>query len=145
VSIRLYLAPGAAGKPAYAPARQDAKELRGCVHVCVTNQLQRRSWRERLAEAGGALGVRVQTFGQLYRECLRAVEAAVAGLDDPVQRRLLRATMNRVPLAHYRPIRENPGFPLLLHGLVAELKVAGVALVQEELPAQGAELRLPRA
>jgi ATP-dependent helicase/nuclease subunit B len=129
LAIYLCLAPAATGKTAFAlaQARQAARGLRGCVHVCVANQVQRRSWKERLADTGGAIGVRVLTFGQLYRELLGLVGAAVTELDDPVQHRLLRAILERVPLVHYRSLLDKPGFPVLLHDLLAELKAAGIS------------------
>ncbi len=128
MAIRLYVAPAAAGKTAYAVtrAREAACALAGSVQVCVANQLQRRSWHQRLAEAGGALGVRVVSFASLYRDCLSAVGAALTELDDPVQHRLLRALVQGAELAHYAPLRDKPGFPVLLHDLIAELKAAGV-------------------
>jgi superfamily II DNA or RNA helicase len=60
MTAHLYLAPAAAGKTSYAIefARKAAQGLREEVIVCVATQLQVRSWRDRLAERGGVLGVR---------------------------------------------------------------------------------------
>ena len=128
MSIHLYLAPAAAGKTAYAiaRAREATQGLRGSARVLVANQLQRRAWKERLAEAGGAIGVRVSTFAQIFRDCLSATGEASTELDDALQHRLLQATLDAMPLAHYLPLRAKPGFAVLLHRLIAELKAARI-------------------
>ncbi|MGD8966524.1 MAG: DEAD/DEAH box helicase family protein, partial [Anaerolineae bacterium] len=67
MSISLYLAPAGAGKTATLvhEACRLAQDLSG-PRVLVPSRLQARAWRKRLAEAGGALGVRVSTFDDLY-------------------------------------------------------------------------------
>ena len=90
---RLYLAPASAGKTAFVleEARHAARGLEHEVRLVVSGRQQVRSCRRRLAQSGGALGVRVMTFDQLYQELLyrpfpvvnealfRAVENGVIG------------------------------------------------------------------
>jgi hypothetical protein len=59
VTTHLFLAPAGAGKTAYLirEARQTAGPLSSSVWVCTSTTLQARSWRQRLAEAGGGLGI----------------------------------------------------------------------------------------
>jgi len=74
MSAQLYLAPAAAGKTAYVLnlVRDAARGLHAIPRVLVPTHLQVRAWRRRLAEDGGAIGVRVVTFDWLYAECLGA-------------------------------------------------------------------------
>jgi len=67
MTTTLTLAPAASGKTAYLvdQARRGAVSPGEVAtpRVIVPTRLQARAWRERLARAGGALGVRVGTFG----------------------------------------------------------------------------------
>jgi len=129
VAIRLLLAPAAAGKTAYALglARDAARGLsRSTPRVIVPTHLQARSWRRRLAEAGGAIGVRVLTFDRLYAECLNAAGEAYTELSEPVQYRLIRAVVDGQPLEHYAPLAARPGFIQVLERLIGELKAARI-------------------
>ena len=87
--IHLYLAPPGDGKTAYLieRARQIACGLAGEPRVIVATRLQARAWQRRLAEAGGALGVRVGTFDDLYREILGLTGGAYTLLSQPIQHR----------------------------------------------------------
>ena len=124
MTVHLYLAPVAAGKTAYvlATARAASQDLTTIPRIVVPNGLQARAARRRLAEMGGAMGVRIQTFGQLYREILDASESAYVDLTDPVQFRLLRATAKALPLEYYAPICSMPGFVQTMQKLIGELK-----------------------
>jgi ATP-dependent helicase/nuclease subunit B len=125
----LYLAPAAAGKTAYVLdlARTSARGLAAEPRVVVATHLQVRAARRRLAEMGGAMGVRVLTFDQLYAELLAAAGEIYTTLSEPVQFRLIRAILGS-PLAiqHYAPLIDRPGFIQVLLQLIAELKAAGV-------------------
>jgi ATP-dependent helicase/DNAse subunit B len=128
MTVTLYLAPAAAGKTAYlvAEACRLAHNLTATPRVVVPSRLQARAWRRRLAGAGGALGVRVSTFDDLWREILQASGDVVTYLTDPVQFRLLRALLDTAPLTHYAALRAAPGFVQVLRDLIAELKAGGV-------------------
>jgi ATP-dependent helicase/DNAse subunit B len=128
MTVTLYLAPAAAGKTAYlvAEARRLAQNQTHTPRVVVPTRLQARAWRRRLAEAGGALGVRVGTFDDLWREILQTSGHVVTHLTDPVQFRLLRAILDAAPLTHYAALRTAPGFVQVLRDLIAELKAGGV-------------------
>jgi ATP-dependent helicase/DNAse subunit B len=145
VSVSLYLAPAGAGKTAalVREARRLARDL-NAPRVLVPSRLQARAWRRRLAEAGGALGVRVSTFDDLYRHILHRAGATVTLLTDPVQFRLLRAVLGEAPLVHYAPLRMAPGFVLVLRDLIGELKAGGVfpEALSEALEVMGGEPRL---
>ena len=123
---QLYLAPAAAGKTAYilARARAASRDLAVTPRVVVPTHLQARVARRRLAEMGGAIGVRVLTFDRLYAEVLNAAGRIYVELSDPVQYRLIRAVVDGLPLAHYAPLADRPGFIQVLQRLIGELKAA---------------------
>jgi ATP-dependent helicase/nuclease subunit B len=145
MSISLYLAPAGAGKTATLvhEACRLAQDLSG-PRVLVPSRLQARAWRKRLAEAGGALGVRVSTFDDLYRDILHRSGETVTLLTDAVQFRLLRDLIDEVPLTHYATLRRAPGFVLVLRDLIGELKAGGVfpEALTEAMRAMGGEPRL---
>ncbi len=126
--VSVYLAPAAAGKTSYVLnlARDAARDLESVPRVVVPSQLQVRSWRRRLAEAGGAIGVRVLTFDQLYAECLTAAGEVYTELSDPVQHRLIRSIVDDLQLVHYAPIIDRPGFFHILMEMIGEFKAARV-------------------
>jgi len=124
MAIHLYLAPATAGKTAYVVdvARRAARDLQDTPRVVVPSQLQARAFHRRLAQAGGAIGVRVLTFDQLVTECLEATGEVHVALDDAVRYRLIRAIVDSLPLDHYAPLAGSPGFIQALGDLIKELK-----------------------
>ncbi|HIP87194.1 MAG TPA: PD-(D/E)XK nuclease family protein [Anaerolineales bacterium] len=123
-SIRLFVAPAAAGKTAYVVdrVRKAARRLEGVPRVVVPSRLQARALRRRLAETGGAIGIRVLTFDRLVAECLREAGEIAVELSEPVRYRLIRAVVDSLPLQHYRPLTDRPGFVGALQGVIRELK-----------------------
>ena len=124
----LYYAPAAKGKTAYAIqlARETAASLTAEVRVCVPTSLQARAWRERLAKAGGSIGIHVLTFDELVAVCLDLAGEAYTQLSEPVQYRLLRAIIDRLSLIHFAPLKSKPGFIQLLQQMITELKFAQI-------------------
>jgi ATP-dependent helicase/DNAse subunit B len=124
----LNLAPAAAGKTTYALnlARQAAQGLAGVPRVVVATRLQAAAAHQRLAAAGGALGVRILTFDDLYTECLAAAGEVYTELSEPVQYRLLRAIVDSLSLRHYASLTGRPGFIQALQRLIGELKAAQI-------------------
>ncbi len=124
----LYLAPAAAGKTTWVlqQARHAARDLTATPRVLVATHLQARAARRRLAEMGGALGVRVLTFDRLYAEVLNAAGEIYVELSEPVQYRLIRAIIDTLTLDHYAPLVTRPGFIQVLQRLIGELKAARV-------------------
>lgn len=128
VSTHLYIAPAASGKTAYALARvrDGGRHLAGSPRLLVASHLQARAARRRLAEMGGAIGVRVLTFDRLYAEVLDAAGEIYVELSEPVQYRLIRSVVDVLPLAHYAPLVDRAGFIQVLQRLIGELKAARV-------------------
>lgn len=144
--VTLYLAPAAGGKTAFLVnrARALAQGLNATPRVIVPTQLQARAWKQRLAEAGGVLGVHIGTFDTLYRDILDAADVAVIRFSEPIQYRLLRSLIAEAPLECYRPLRAMPGFVQAVQDLIRELKAGGVApeAFAEAIAALGNEPRL---
>jgi ATP-dependent helicase/nuclease subunit B len=144
--VSIYVAPASAGKTAYVLhlVRDAARDLQSIPRVVVPSRLQVRSWRRRLAEAGGAMGVRVSTFDRLYVDCLTAAGEAYTELSDPVQYRLIRQIVSDLQLVHYAPIIDRPGFVHILVEMIGELKAARVwpERLAETAAALGDEPRL---
>ncbi|MBN1954270.1 MAG: PD-(D/E)XK nuclease family protein [Anaerolineae bacterium] len=124
MSVKIYVAPAAYGKTAYVLdlARTAAQGLCAIPRVVVPTHLQARAFRARLARSGGAIGVRVLTFDQMYAECLSAAGESYTELSEPVQYRLIRTIVDRLHLAHYAPLVGRPGFVQVLQKLIGELK-----------------------
>lgn len=120
----LYLAPAGSGKTAFAlkMAIEQSRSLDSEVRVCVASRLQAYSWKKRLAEMGGALGIRVYTFDQLYDACLDAAGVSYTRLSQPVQYRLVSNVIQQTNLVHYRSIRDRPGFIQIVQSFLEEIK-----------------------
>ena len=122
----LFVAPAGSGKTTYAvvQARRQARHLGATPYVLVASALQAQAFRRRLARAGGAIGVRVLTFEQLYRICLNTTETVYSKVNHSVQHRIIRAVVRELPLVHYAPLAGRPGFIHVLKGIIDELKAA---------------------
>ncbi len=127
----LLLAPAASGKT-HAQLQRVRAVLREAplapVWVILPNRNQAMAFRQRLAQAGGALGAQVGTLGDLYTEVLAQAATATPVAPEPVIHRLLRAAVDtladRGQLHHYLPIQHYPGFIQALGDFIAELKRA---------------------
>ena len=146
MTAHLYLAPAGAGKTAYliSQVRQAAHGLEATPRVVVATMLQVRSWRHRLAVAGGTIGVHLLTFGRLFRHCLSAAGESYTELTEPVQYRFVRSILDAVPLKHYAPLVRMPGFVEVLQRLIGDLKAAGIHpdAFAQAVAGMGAEPRL---
>lgn len=145
--VRLLLAPASAGKTAYLLEFVRAGGLAAAPRVIVPTALQARAWRRRLAEHGGALGVRVFTFDQIYRDCLEAAGRVYTELSEPVQYRLIRSVIDDLyvspaPPPHYAPLAAMPGFVDVVRELIDELK--GGQVWPENFAASAATENEPR-
>lgn len=129
MTIRLYLAPAAAGKTSYLlrQVQPQAQTLSAAWRVLVPSGLQARAWRARLAAAGGGLGVTIQIFDTFYADLLNRAGQGYVQLTEPVQYRLLQGLVQTLDLPHYQPLRDRPGFIDLLQKLIAELKAAHIS------------------
>ena len=121
---RLYLAPASAGKTAFAlaKAREATQGLKAEARMCVSGRLQVASCRRRLAFQGGAIGVRVMTFDQLYDECLGPERDTLETIGDAAQYRLLRTIADRLNLDFYGSLVNKPGFIQMQQDFMADLK-----------------------
>ncbi len=132
--VRLLVAPAGHGKTAYAVERIRALPPLAAVRVLVPDHLKVVAFHRRLARAGGALGVTVQTFYDLYGDVLALHSGpetdGLTRMPLPVRHRLIRHLVSWLcdagRLPHYAPLRAAPGFGRLLGLLFEELKRARV-------------------
>lgn len=146
MTVRILVAPAGGGKTRYAvgEARRMARGLRATPYVLVASALQAQAFRRRLAQEGGAIGVRVLTFEGLYRLCLSGTGQAYTKISDPVQHRVIRSVVRELPLVHYAPLTARPGFVQVLKDLMDKLKAARIdpAFFATAVAVHGGELRL---
>ena len=127
MTTHLYLAPASAGKTAHVIARAiaAARELQP-VWVILPSARQRRAFGRRLIQQGGALGVQVTTFSQLYGRLLTEGGQPVSQLHDAVRLCLLRATLDDLAaegaLPYYAGLVAKPGFAAALGQMFREFK-----------------------
>jgi len=141
VTVRLLISPAGRGKTAHVIDVVRALPPLSPARVLVPDQIQATAFRRRLAEAGGALGVEVQTFYGLYADVLALAGGSIALPQVPpgqTMARLLPAVRHRLiqhivetlcqadQLSYYAPLRHSPGFARLLGELFGELKRARI-------------------
>ncbi len=128
MSKRLFVAPATAGKTGFALnlARERATSLAQEVRICVPNALQARMWRDRLAKAGGAIGIHVLMFDELVAACLLEAGESYIALNDAVQNRLIRSLFESLYLRHYAALVDKSGFVQVNKRFIGELKAGNI-------------------
>jgi ATP-dependent helicase/DNAse subunit B len=133
MNSKVLLSPPAGGKTSHCIQRILAvlrEHPLTSIWVVVPDRLQAYAFRRRLAEAGGAIGVNVGTFGDVYREILRKADRSVPLASEWVVHRLLQSCVQSLnvsdKLPYYAPLIQMPGFLRVLRGAVAELKFARI-------------------
>jgi ATP-dependent helicase/nuclease subunit B len=137
--VRLFVAPAGHGKTAYAIETIRALPPLSPVRILVPDQIQVAAFRRRLARAGGALGVEVQTFYGLYAHVLTLAGGSLTLPETQPARGMARlppAVLNLLiqhivdaqcdagRLSYYAPLSRSPGFARLLGRLFGEFKRA---------------------
>jgi ATP-dependent helicase/nuclease subunit B len=101
------------------------------VWVIVPDRLQAAAFRKRLASGGGALGVQVSRFEDLYQSILEHAGKFVPSASFPLLHRLVQETVDRSveqgELVKLAPLQLFPGFITTLREVFAELKRGLVA------------------
>ena len=129
MSVELVIAPPASGKT-YQCIRRLQDALRqtspGYARVVLPDRTQVQFFRLRLAQAGGALGAEIGTFGGLFNEILSRAGIDIPVTPDPMQIRLVRSAVETLhengELIHYATLWQMTGFTLLVRDRIAELK-----------------------
>jgi len=133
MTVTLLVSPSATGKTRHCldEARRAPSEHKlPPAWVIVPDRLQTAAIRRRLAAAGGAIGVHVGTFGDLYQAVLLRAGSPAPLADEPVIYRLVQGAIQQVAsqgqLTHYNAVARMPGFINALIVRIAELKQARV-------------------
>jgi ATP-dependent helicase/nuclease subunit B len=134
VTVILSLGPPGSGKTHRSLTRvfavRKAKPL-APIWVIAPGRLSVAAYRQRLGAAGGALAVKVGTFGDLFDEILGRAGRLSPSAPDAVQRLILRQAIQRLggdhALQHYHPLVPMPGFLDAMADAIAELDRAGVS------------------
>lgn len=135
MAIHLFIAPAASGKTKYVLncAKEAARGLRGNLYIIVPTHLQVRTLRRCLAEEGGGIGIRIQTFDQLVTHCLNVAGETYTELSPPARYRLLRSVVDALAssdsssLKHYSSLVARPGFIRALERIISELKAGMIS------------------
>ncbi|MBN1180082.1 MAG: PD-(D/E)XK nuclease family protein [Anaerolineae bacterium] len=139
-AVHLLVAPAGGGKTARVIEHIRALPPLSPVRVLVPDRIEAVAFRRRLAQAGGGIGIQVQTFYDLYADVLtqagRALPEAAAGaagmarLPPIVRLRLIQHLAETCfaagALPYYAPLHRAPGFARLLGQLFGEFKRARI-------------------
>ncbi|MGB3717497.1 MAG: PD-(D/E)XK nuclease family protein [Candidatus Promineifilaceae bacterium] len=125
---RILLSPAASGKTGYIlqKAKSKAKQLDAEPRILIPATAHRYALRRRLAEAGGALGVRTVTFSEIYTDCLSSSAENYILLSDTIRYQLVRFVVSQQKLDHYQPLINRSGFVKELVRIFDDLKAARI-------------------
>lgn len=95
------------------------------VSVIVRDRLQATYFRSRLAAAGGAINVRIETFRDLYLEIIeQSRRPQQPQISTSMQHWMVQAAVDRANLTYFAPLRGLPGLTHSMQSLIAELQRA---------------------
>jgi ATP-dependent helicase/nuclease subunit B len=141
VTIQSLLAPAGCGKTTHVIDTIRALPPLSFVRVLVPDHVEAVAFRHRLAQAGGALGVEVQTFYDLYADVLAlaggalslpqaAPDQGMARLPSTVRAQLIEHLVETLcdagQIDYYTPLRGSLGFARLLGAVFGEFKRARI-------------------
>jgi ATP-dependent helicase/nuclease subunit B len=132
--VQLILAPPAAGKTAACIQRIQAlrqTDPLAPAWALVPDAQNAAYFRQRLARAGGGLGVNVGTFRALYTDLLEREGQFTPVITPALEHRLVQGAVDAAfaagELAHYAAIRTKPGFIAALQDIFSELRSAYIS------------------
>lgn len=133
MSVELIIAPPASGKTHTCIERIQALKTAqpmARVWVIVPDRTQAAAFRRRLAQSGGALGVQVGRFPDLFKSLLEHSGETLPLASQPLINRLIQETVDdavtKGDIPYFAPLQFFPGFILALRDSFAELKRAMV-------------------
>lgn len=131
--VELLIAPPASGKTHACIERIQvlkSSQPMAQVWVIVPDRQKASYYRQRLAQAGGGLGITIGTFRDLYVEILESNGIFTPVINPALDNRIVQETVDTAlslgELAHYAAIAHKPGFILALQDAFAELRGAYV-------------------
>jgi len=146
MSIKVIIAPAGSGKTTWAVqrTRELSAELIDTPRVIVPSRIQAMAFRQRLAQEGGAIGVKVGTFEDLSQEILDLSGIFSTRISETTQMRLLQSIVRNCDMEYYGEIKTLPGFIQISLKIIRELKAGGILPDQftDAVKGMGGELRL---
>jgi len=131
--IKLIIAPPAAGKTSVCIQHIRSLQVEhplSRIRVIVPDRQKVPYFRQRLAQAGGGMGVTIGIFRDFYVEILECNGIFIPVITPALENRLVQetvdTTLNAGELSHYAAIAHKPGFILALQDSFAELRDAYV-------------------
>lgn len=133
MTTELIIAPPAAGKTNACIQRilvMQKENPLAQVWVIIPDRQKAPFYRQRLAQAGGGMGIKIGTFRDLYVEILESNGIFTPVISPALDNRLVQETVDVAltagELVHYATIAQKPGFILVLQDAFAELRGAYV-------------------
>lgn len=111
MSISIIIAPAGGGKTTWVinRSRELSSGLKESPQVVVPSRMQANVFRRRLAEAGGAIGVQVNTFEEIAQNILDLAGIYQTRISEIAQTRVMGTTLEKCRLEYYAGIRAKPG------------------------------------
>lgn len=116
--------------------------------VIVRDRQQAAQFRQRLAENGGAMNVRVDTFRDLYLEIIEQSGVHMPPMAGPALNfRMVQAAIQQAQLSYFSPLRGLPGLTTSMEALIGELQrslAAPEAVLAQAAPDRPGHIELAR-
>ncbi len=125
MKVQIIISPAASGKThACILEVRDflARQPLAPVWVIVGDYRQAADFRKRLASSGGAIGVRIATFSDLFKEILEKASRRLAIASPAIVHRLIQSAICAADIQYYANLRGLPGFTLTVENVIRELE-----------------------
>jgi len=128
MSISIIIAPAGGGKTTWVinRSRELSMGLKESPQVVVPSRMQANIFRRRLADAGGAIGIQVNTFEEIAQNILDLAGVYQTRITEIAQTQIMGAILENCSLEYYAGIRAKPGLIQKVLELIRELKTGGI-------------------
>ncbi|MCJ7717288.1 MAG: UvrD-helicase domain-containing protein, partial [Anaerolineales bacterium] len=128
MGVKVIIAPAGSGKTAWVVERsqRQSSQLMDTPRVVVPSRIQAVTFRQRIAQQGGAIGVQVGTFEDLSQDVLNLAGIHKTKIKETAQGRLLQTVFETCGLKFYSGIKDLPGFTQVIQKILNELKSGGI-------------------
>ncbi|RLC99203.1 MAG: hypothetical protein DRI46_09895 [Chloroflexi bacterium] len=126
--IKIFTLPASSGKTTWVvnQIRQAGPAIKTPPWVILPSRQQVGDFGVRLANAGGAIGVKIGTINDLAREVLEMGRIYPLLLPESVQLEVLRSILPELDLVYFKEIKSKPGFARVCLNITQELEAGGI-------------------